>query len=170
LIKKWHIVLLTIIAVGAMLLSGCSSEPKVKTGDSVKVDYTGKLTDGTVFDSSIGETPLEFIVGAGEVIQGFDAAVIGMKVGETKTVTIPPDQAYGERTNDLIVTVERNLLPADVVPVVGGLLQTSHQGTAGQTVVILEVTDTTVTVDANAPLAGETLVFEIKLLEITPKK
>ena len=170
MIKKWQIAVITAITFGALLMGGCSSAQVVKSGDTVKVDYTGKLTDGTVFDSSVGKTPLEFTVGTGAVIEGFDAAVLGMKVGETKTVTIPPDKAYGERSADMIVTVNRSQLPQDIVPVVGGQLQVMAQGSSGgQTVVITEVTDTTITVDANPPLAGKTLVFEIKMVEIEKK-
>ena len=167
--KKLLIATVSVLAIGALILSGCSSEPKVKSGDHVKVDYTGKLEDGTVFDTSVGGTPFEFNVGQSEVIEGFDQAVIGMKVGESKTVTIPPDKAYGERSDGLLVTVDRTQLPATVVPEVGGLLSVSHEGSGDQTVVIVDVTDTTVTVDANSPLAGKTLVFEIKLLEISAK-
>jgi len=94
--------------LGALVLSSCSGAATAKAGDTVKVDYTGTLTDGTVFDSSIGKTPLEFTVGAGQMIKGFDNAVLGMKVGQNKTVVLPPEDAYGTHRDDLVVAVDKS--------------------------------------------------------------
>jgi peptidylprolyl isomerase len=140
-----------------------------KSGDTVKVDYTGKLADGTVFDTSVGKQPLEFTIGSGQVIPGFDKAVTGMKVGETKTVTIPVDEAYGQRRDDLIYVVDRSRLPQDTEPQVGQQLRATGADGSSVIMTIIEVDETTVTLDANPPLAGKDLTFEIKLLEIVSK-
>jgi peptidylprolyl isomerase len=162
MIKKRYIGLLVVAVLSLTLFSACSSTPQVaKAGDKVKVDYTGKLTDGTVFDSSVGKTPLEFTVGDGNMIKGFDAAVVGMKVGESKTVTLSPDLAYGQRVPD--ITINRSQLDPSIKPVVGGTIQNS----SGATAVITGVTDTSITIDTNGPLAGKTLIFEIKLISIS---
>lgn len=147
---------------------------QAKKGDRVKVHYTGKLADGSIFDSSeCGESdcdcpsgPLEFTLGAGEVIPGFDQAVEGMSIDETRSVHIPVDQAYGERVEEMVAQVPRNELPADMVPEVGQQLEvTQEDGNAFQ-VMITEVTDDQVTIDANHPLAGNDLNFDIRLVEI----
>jgi peptidylprolyl isomerase len=129
-------------------------------GDSVAVDYTGMLENGTVFDTSIGNTPLEFVVGAGQMIKGFDDAVIGMKVGEEKTVQLEPDEAYGEYNESLIIDLPKSSVPEDVVE--GDILYSS----SGIAVSVLAVGDENVTVDFNHPLAGKTLIFNITMLEI----
>lgn len=134
----------------------------VKKGDKIKVDYTGKLLDGSVFDSSIGREPLEFIVGAGQMIKGFDSGVIGMKIGETKTITLSPQEAYGEHDPALLRTFNANQLP-DFNKLKPGMVLTA---TNGQTYPVVEVNDTNAVIDFNPPLAGKTLVFEIKLLSI----
>jgi peptidylprolyl isomerase len=139
---------------------------RAKAGDSVKVHYTGTLDDGTVFDSSTGGEPLVFTLGGGQVIEGFEQAVIGMNVGESKKITIPPDQAYGDRTDALVQTVAREQVNLGVDPERG--MEVSMQ-TADGTVIplmITEVTDATVTFDANHPLAGESLSFELTLVAI----
>jgi peptidylprolyl isomerase len=132
----------------------------------VKVHYTGKLDNGDVFDSSEGAEPLAFIVGAGEVIPGFDQALMGMKVGETKDVVIEPDQAYGNRIEELVQTIDRgqfNLGGAE--PAIGMHIEMrTPQGNIPLT--ITDITDTTVTLDANHLLAGETLRFSLTLVEI----
>jgi peptidylprolyl isomerase len=139
---------------------------QAKAGDIVKVHYTGRLDDGSVFDSSQGRDPLRFEVGTGQVIAGFDEAVSGMSEGETKSVRIPSAEAYGERRDELMLEVERSAFPAEIDPEVGQRLQMS-QG-AGQTAVVTvaEVTDERVRLDANHPLAGEALTFELELVEI----
>ena len=144
-----------------MLVSGCGGPEIAETGDTVKVHYTGRLQDGTVFDTSVGSEPMEFTLGEGRLIPGFEQAVIGMQVGESKTVTIPVDEAYGQRRDELIFEVERDELPADIEPEVGMQLPTS-QGV----VTIVEVTETMVKIDANHLLAGQDLTFEIELIEI----
>jgi FKBP-type peptidyl-prolyl cis-trans isomerase 2 len=130
-----------------------------KNGDRVSVHYTGTLDSGEQFDSSSGRDPLAFQVGAGAVIVGFDEAVLGLAVGESVTVRIPPDRAYGERTEDAVVTFDREEAPDDIA--VGQ--QVSVGGRPG---VVTEVTDTQVVVDINHQLAGQTLTFEIELLSI----
>jgi peptidylprolyl isomerase len=139
-------------------------------GDTVKVDYTGRLADGTVFDSSVGKTPLEFTLGDGEVIKGFELAVLGMSIGQSKTVVIPPQDAYGAHLDNLVTTVSRSQMGPGLNPTVGQHLTVTHSdGTTGS-VVVTAVTDSTVTVDANHPLAGKALTFDITLLSIAPKK
>lgn len=139
---------------------------QAKAGDSVRVHYTGKLDDGTVFDSSIDRDPLEFTIGDGMIIPGFEQAVIGMTPGDSKTETIPTANAYGPHLEEMIVIVEREQMPPDVEPEVGQQL-TIQEPTGQQIpVIITDVSDSAVTLDANHPLAGEDLIFEIQLVEI----
>lgn len=137
-----------------------------KNGDAVKVHYTGKFDDGQVFDSSEGNDPLGFTVGAGQVIPGFDAALIGMQIGETKNVVIPADQAYGDRMEELVQTISREQFNlGDVEPELGMAIEMqTPQGSIP--LVITEITETSVTLDANHPLAGEELHFDLTLVEI----
>ncbi len=139
---------------------------QVKAGDAVKVHYTGKLTTGEQFDSSEGREPLEFTVGAGMMIKGFDAAMPGMTVGEKKTVTIAPEDAYGVRSEEAIIPFPKENVPADMILTPGMQLTLSNQNGQPFPVVVIEVTDTIVTLDANHFLAGQTLVFDIELVEI----
>jgi peptidylprolyl isomerase len=134
---------------------------KVKVGDHVFVDYTGRLLDGTIFDSSIGRSPLEFDVGAGQMIKGFDSGVIGMKVGEKKIVTIPPEQAYGLVDESRIITIDKNSF-SDFDQMKVGLIVSSGAHTGK----IIEKNDTNAIIDFNHELAGKTLVFEITLISI----
>jgi peptidylprolyl isomerase len=139
---------------------------KAKSGDMVKVHYKGSLEDGEVFDTSAGREPLEFTVGSGQVIPGFDEAVIGMGIGESKTKHIPSEEAYGPRRNDLQMQVERAKLPDTLDLKVGAMLGIqSHTGDVTR-VTVTDLTDDTVTLDANHPLAGKDLTFEIELVEI----
>ena len=164
--KKSYSALVSMILLVVMLATGCSSSALAKTGDNVKVHYTGRLPDGTVFDTSIGSEPLEFTLGQGQIISGFEQAVIGMQVGESKTVTIPVDQAYGPRRDDMVLEVDRDALPDDIDPKVGLQLQ-MNQGDGGIMIVtITDVSETTVKIDANHPLAGQELTFDIELVEI----
>ena len=138
---------------------------QAKQGDTVRVQYHGKLQDGSVFDASDRE-PLEFTIGEGNLIPGFEQGVIGMGIGDTKTVTIPAEQAYGLRMEQLVAVVERKEIPEHIKVEVGSQLEVSQED--GQTfpVLITEVTDTHVTLDANHPLAGRNLIFDLRLVEI----
>jgi FKBP-type peptidyl-prolyl cis-trans isomerase 2 len=138
-----------------------------KQGDTVSVLFIGKLNDSTVFDSSNGE-PFKFILGSGMVIPGFEDAVIGMNIGQEKTITVPSELAYGPHIDDLVTTVNRDLFPPEIVPEEGKQVRVANQ--AGQTfiVTITEISDGHVTLDANHPLAGKDLTFNITLLEIIP--
>jgi len=162
--KRSHIVLAVIFMIGVMII-GCSAAV-AKNGDTVQVNYTGKLADGTVFDSSAGREPLEFTVGMGQVIPGFDEAVLGMKVGEKKTVTIPADKAYGPHRDEQVVELPREKLPSDMTPEIGQQLVMRDSDGRQIVVVITKVSDETVTIDANHPLAGKDLTFEIELVKI----
>ncbi|PZF71675.1 FKBP-type peptidyl-prolyl cis-trans isomerase [Taibaiella soli] len=139
---------------------------QVKKGDTVRVHYHGKLNDGSTFDSSDGRAPLEFVVGNGQVIKGFDDAVMSMAVGEKKTVTIPVHEAYGERSDENMVRYPITEFPADIKPEVGMELHMSDDQGHVFPVIVAEVTDDSVLLDANHPLAGEPLTFEIELVEI----
>lgn len=139
---------------------------QAKNGDTVKIHYTGTLNDGTVFDSSAGREPLSFTLGSGMVIPGFDAAVLGMKKGESKTVNIPADQAYGPRNEQMVISVPRDQVPPDLSPELGMKLQMG--GPNGEVVVVevVEVADQHILLDANPPLAGKDLNFALELVEI----
>jgi peptidylprolyl isomerase len=167
MIKISHI--LAAILILGLVITGCSAAPdpsRVKNGDTVQVHYTGTLADGTTFDSSSGRDPLEFVLGSGQTIPGFEKAVLGMKAGEKKTVTIPTSEAYGPPNPQMIIEVSRTNLPAGMTPQVGQQLRSTS--TDGRTVVatIIKVTENTVTLDANHPLAGKDLTFEIALVKI----
>ncbi|MBN1855486.1 MAG: FKBP-type peptidyl-prolyl cis-trans isomerase [Dehalococcoidia bacterium] len=143
---------------------GCA--PTVaKVNDIVSVEYTGELVDGTQFDSSVGKDPLVFQIGQGKVVPGFENAVLGMQVGETKTVEIPSDDAYGDFQEDLVFHLPTSEFPPDTEFALGAtvVLRGDNVTVRG---IITDFTDTTVTVDANHPLAGETLIFHLELLEI----
>jgi len=139
---------------------------QAKNGDTVKVHYTGKLDDGSEFDTSIGRDPLEFTLGEGMVIPGFEETVLGMEPEETRTATIPADKAYGLHNKEMVMEVDRSQFPPDVAMEVGQELQ--MQRPDGQTIVIVvtEVSESTVTLDANHPMADKDLTFEIQLVEI----
>lgn len=139
---------------------------QAKSGDKVAVHYTGKLQDGTVFDSSEGRDPLEFVVGAGTVVPGFDAAVAGMEPGEKKEAEVPADQAYGDARDELKINVKREEVPEDVNVAVGQRLALRAPDNREIPVTVTEVSDASVTLDANHPLAGKDLFFDIELVEI----
>ena len=139
---------------------------EAKKGDTVAVHYTGTLGDGSVFDSSKERDPLEFTLGSGQVIPGFDGAVEGLTEGESVKTTIACDQAYGPRNDDLVIETPREHIPAEVELEVGRKLQARSQEGQVTRVVVTKVTEETVTLDANHPLAGEDLTFEIELVEI----
>lgn len=135
-------------------------------GSTVKVHYTGKLEDGTIFDSSKERGPLEFTIGEGTVIPGFEAAVIGMQPGESKSATLLPEDAYGERRSDRLLTVDREQLPDDMDPEVGQQIELKQPDGRKVPVTVARVSDSDVTLDANHPLAGRELAFEMELVEI----
>lgn len=139
---------------------------QASAGDTVKVHYTGKLEDGTVFDSSREREPLEFTLESGQIIPGFEEAVEGMEEGEETTVEIPPEKAYGMRQEDAVMEFPATELPDEMEPEVG--MQLQLQGANGQAFParVVEVGDETVVLDANHPLAGETLTFDIELVEV----
>lgn len=137
-----------------------------KKGDRVKVHYTGKLSDGTVFDSSIDREPLEFTLGDGNMIKGFDAAVEGLQQGEKVTASIPSNEAYGEKKQDMFVEVPKSEVPENIKPEVGQQLQVQQANGQAMPVVVAEVTEEKIVLDANHPLAGKDLTFEIQLVEI----
>ncbi|XGV99175.1 MAG: peptidylprolyl isomerase [Leptolyngbya sp. BL-A-14] len=139
---------------------------QAKSGDTVKVHYTGKLDDGTVFDSSENREPLEFTLGSGSIIPGFERAVLGMNPGESKTEVIPTDDAYGPHLDEMVVVVDRQQMPPEIEPQVGQQLQLQQQDGQILPVIITDVSDGSVTLDANHPLAGEALTFDIQLVEI----
>ena len=157
--------IIAIILIGLIYvtISGAST-PTVANGDTVKVYYTGTFTNGTVFDSNVGQQPLEFKVGAGQVIEGFDQAVIGMKLNETKTVTVPANQAYGEVQQDLIITVPKTEFGNQSIEVGMTVTQESSQGPVQGRVTAVNATN--VTLDFNPLLAGQTLIFKITVAAI----
>jgi peptidylprolyl isomerase len=139
---------------------------QAKEGDVVRVHYTGRLTDGTQFDSSVGREPLEFTVGAGQMIKGFDIGVQGMAVGEKKTIEIAPQDAYGERDEEAVIEFPASNIPEDMTLEPGMQLTLRNQFGQPIPVVVLEVKEEIVVMDANHMLAGKDLVFEVELVEI----
>jgi len=163
--KGIYIVLAIILMIGG-IMTGCGAE-QAKDGDAVQVNYTGTLADGTVFDSSAGREPLEFTIGSGQLIPGFDEAVVGMKVGEKKTVTIPADEAYGPHRDEMVIEVDREQFPSNIDPEVGMMLESTQQDGSKVVFTVTNISDnTTITLDANHPLAGKDLTFEIELVKI----
>ena len=140
---------------------------QVKEGDVVKVHYTGKLVNGEQFDSSVGREPLEFTVGAGQMIKGFDDAMPGMNLGEKKTVNIAPEDAYGPRSEEAIIEFPKENIPADMKLEPGMPLTLSNQDGQPVPVIVIEVKDDIIVLDANHFLAGQELIFDIELVEIS---
>jgi peptidylprolyl isomerase len=139
---------------------------QAKKGDAVKVHYTGKLEDGTVFDSSTDREPLEFQVGEGEVIRGFDEAVVGMEIGQSKTTVIGIEKAYGPRVQEMVVNLHRDHLPPSLDLKVDQVLQMKSPNGQIMRVIVTGISDSEITVDANHPLAGKNLSFDIQLVGI----
>ena len=167
--KKSHLVRLGLLLLGTILISGCNGGndiPEAENGNIVQVHYTGTLEDSTTFDSSIGREPLQFTLGEGQMIPGFGRAVLGMTVGEEKTVTIPAGEAYGSRIDNLVLVLPREEMPEGLNPTVGQQLQMARGDGSAAVVTVTEVSETMVTLDANHPLAGKDLVFEITLVVI----
>jgi peptidylprolyl isomerase len=139
---------------------------EAKTGDVVRINYTGRLTDGTQFDSSEGKKPLEFTLGAGEVIKGLEAEVAGMSPGDRNTVTIPPELAYGDHRPEAVQNLDRSKLPGGIDVKVGTQLQARTSDGRILPITVVDLDETNVKVDANHPLAGQELVFDVELIEI----
>ncbi len=139
---------------------------QAKSGDTVKVHYTGSLADGQVFDSSKEREPLELTLGSGDIVPGFEDAVVDMAVGETKVVNVSSDQAFGQRNEDLVAVVDRTQIPDDVEVEEGRMLTVRSEDGQLFDVTVAEVSGDAVTMDGNHPLAGQDLTFEITLLEI----
>jgi peptidylprolyl isomerase len=162
---KKYAVLAGVLIFIAALVAGCGGGSGAAVGDRVTVNYTGSLDDGTVFGSSEGGEPLTFVIGDGTMLAAFDEAVRGMGVGERKTVTIPAEEAYGEYREDLVVVLGRDELDEDLE--VGERVPLPNM-TSGETIyfTVVEISDTEVTLDANHPLAGQDLTFEIEVVAI----
>lgn len=139
---------------------------EAKTGDTVHVHYTGTLDDGTLFDSSEGRDPLAVTLGSGQVIPGFEAAVVGMSVGETKKARLEPHDAYGERRDDLMLDVPRSDLPEGLEVELGTPLQLQQEDGQAVPVTVAALDETSITLDANPPLAGQALTFEMTLVDL----
>ena len=143
---------------------------RAKHGDTVKIHYTGKLEDGSVFDTSIDREPLQFTIGENQVIQGFEEGVTGMEINESKTITIPVDEAYGPHREEMVFHIPVAQFPPDIEPKIGQQLQLSQANGQenGRTMIaiVTQISESNVKIDANHPLAGETLIFDIQLIEI----
>ncbi|MEJ5256741.1 MAG: peptidylprolyl isomerase [Fervidobacterium sp.] len=137
----------------------------IKNGDKIKVHYTGMFEDGQVFDTSLNREPLEFVVGAGQVIQGFEEELIGLEIGDRKKFLIPFEKAYGPVREDLKFSVQRSMLPEDAN--VGDLLEVHQQDGGFFVVRIEELNENVAILDANHPLAGKNLIFEVEIIEIS---
>ncbi|WP_108484999.1 FKBP-type peptidyl-prolyl cis-trans isomerase [Oceaniglobus ichthyenteri] len=140
---------------------------EAQSGNKIQMHYTGSLEDGTVFDSSEGRDPLEFELGSGQIIPGLDAAVTGMSVGDEKTVTIPADEAYGAHHPERVQAVPRDQFPDHIPAEVGTQLQVQTPDGQAMPVVIADVTDEAITIDANHPLAGKDLTFAVSVVDIS---
>lgn len=137
-----------------------------KNGDTVRIHYTGRFENGEIFDSSVGSQPLEFELGTNQVIPGFEQAVLGMQSGDKKTVTIPPQDAYGEHNENLVLVMPRSSFPEGSDPEIGMCLQLVDEEEHAMQVMVTDVAEDQITLDANHPLAGMPLTFEIELVEI----
>ena len=164
-----YTVLLGILILGIVLGIGCTGKEgaiMAKDGDTIKVHYSGTLEDGSTFDSSVGGEPLEFTLGEGKLIPGFEEAARGMQVGQTKTVLIPAEDAYGPHRDDLLLVLERSQLPEGLNPEIGQKLQMQQSSDMTMVVTVTDVSETEITIDANHSLAGKDLTFEIELVAI----
>lgn len=164
--QKWTYTGLVILLAGLLAIAGCvGSEERAKDGDTVKVHYTGTLSDGNTFDTSVGGEPLEFTIGTRQVIVGFNKAVVGMAIGEEKTVTIPSAEAYGAHNDEYVISIQRDIFP-DELAKVGTWVQVPLESGTSAHGIVTYVNETSVSLDLNHHLAGEDLTFRIKLLEI----
>ncbi len=139
---------------------------RAKTGDKVKVHFTGSLVDGTVFGSTLNEEPFEFTIGEKNMLPGFENAVIGMKKGDTKTITLPPEEAYGPFKNERVFAMERSGFPEEINLEIGKRLRVRLQDGRYAIVTVKQCTEDRIVIDENDPLAGKTLTFKIELVEI----
>ena len=139
---------------------------KVKSGDTVKIHYTGKLEDGKVFDDSRERQPFNFVVGDGQVLPGIEKGVIGMETGDKKSIEIPAENAFGPRRKELVIEVAKSELPDQITPTLGQRLQMSQPDGGNIELIITDMNEETITLDANHPLAGQTLFFDLELVEI----
>jgi len=139
---------------------------QAKHGDTVKIHYTGKLEDGIVFDTSIGREPLQFKIGEDQVIQSLEKGIIGMNLNESKTVTIPSDEAYGPYRKKMVLDIPRNQFPPSIQPEIDRQLKLRQPNGQAIIVTVIQVSESNVTLDANHPLAGKDLIFDIQLIEI----
>jgi peptidylprolyl isomerase len=139
---------------------------QAKNGDTVKVHYTGRLENGEIFANSRDGDPLEFTIGGGDLIPGFENGIVGMEVGETKTITVPPEDAYGSRHEELLVHVNKDQFPEDLTPAIGQELQIRQKEGDPLRVTVADIDEDTITLDANHPLAGYTLTFNILLVAV----
>ncbi len=143
---------------------------KAQQGDTVRVNYTGKSEDGSVFESSVGVMPLKFTIGSGEVVSGFENAVIGMLPGEKKTVVVEPEEGFGLYDEDLVFEVLNEELPEGVAPHIGMDFEMVDEEGYELSAVVIDISEDSVTIDANAPLAGKTVIYDIELIEIVPDR
>ncbi len=139
---------------------------QAKKGDKVQVNYKGYLEDGTIFDSSEGKDPLDVTLGTGKVIPGFEAALTGMEVGEKKTVNIPMEQAYGVHNAEMVMQIPKEQIPPDLKPEIGQKLQVGGPNGEAMMVEVIDLTDEFIILDANPPLAGKDLTFDLELVAI----
>lgn len=139
---------------------------QAKGGDTVRVHYTGKLDDGTIFDSSKSRDPLQFTIGGGRLIPGFEQAVAGMSTGESKTINIRSENAYGPHRDEMVLVIDRNQFPEGLKPALGQQLQMRHESGQDAIVTVVDVSESDVTLDANHHLAGKDLTFDIQLMDI----
>ena len=163
--SKTGAVLIAVLLVGVLLFGGCAAQ-KVEAGDMVVVHYTGRLDDGTVFDSSIGGEPLQFVIGGGKLLPAFEKALVGMRGGEAKTITIPAEEAYGPYLEDLVFVLDRELLHEEAEIEVGDILSLPMPNGMVLSGFVVDISESSFTLDANSILAGEDLTFDIHLVKI----
>ncbi len=143
--------------------------PVAKAGDTVRVHYTCRLEDGKLLDTSRGKEPLEFVIGTADIIPGLQEAVLGMCRGETKTVSIPPEKAYGPYFKEMTATIERHMVPEEVKLEPGIAIRVKHADGHESDAFVTAISDRTISVDGNHPLAGKTLSMDIELVELVPE-
>jgi len=163
--SKTGAVLIAVLIVGVLLFGGCAAQ-RADAGDTVVVHYTGGLDDGRVFDSSIGDEPLQFVIGGGELLPAFEKALVGMQAGEAKTITIPAEEAYGPHYEDLVFVLDMELLHEGAEVEVGDILSLPMPNGMVLSGVVVDISESSFTLDANSILAGEDLTFDIHLVKI----